>query len=290
MRRSGSVRSAVAASVGVHALLAVGLVLLLRWHSDRSDDATTAPSIDTRAEVRFEFLEEDASPAAEAQAEISRPPLAENSPPLANAIAIPRTLPAELSALLRIPPPVVSPVVEVPVTPAVSAEPRPKPGPAWATGGTAAHGPLAPQQTIVYVLDASGSMGEWGKFDTARGALIATLKLQPESVRFQIVIYAGSATLPIRAAPGECLAATASNIDRAIEALRTLDSPAGRSNHIDGLRAALALRPDLVLFFTDADDLPMAPLRGALKQAAKPATVCLARVAARRVETPVELK
>ena len=57
------------------------------------------------------------------------------------------------------------------------------------------HGPLNAGQSIVYILDASGSMGEWGKFDKARKKLIATLQSQRETVSFQVVIYTGALRL-----------------------------------------------------------------------------------------------
>ncbi|HEY2910411.1 MAG TPA: vWA domain-containing protein [Gemmataceae bacterium] len=161
---------------------------------------------------------------------------------------------------------------------------------AWSVGGMAVHGPLAPNQAIVYLLDASGSMGEWGKFDAARRALVATLRLQPPNVRYQVVVYAGTATVLLRGAPGECLPATPGNLTRTIAALEALPAPAGRSNHVEGLRTALTLHPELVLFFTDGDDLPALALRNVRKQAARPATVCLARVNGDRVEAPLEVK
>ena len=142
----------------------------------------------------------------------------------------------------------------------------------------------------MYLLDASGSMGEWGKFDAARAALIATLRLQPPTVRFQIVIYAGTARSPLRGGAGEALPATAANIDRAIEALQTLEPPTGRSNHLEGLRVALFFRPDVALFLTDGDDLPAARFRGLVKQAEKPATICIARATARGIAAQIEVK
>lgn len=292
--RGATFRRAVAASIGVHVLLAIGLVLLSRWQASQPRETRTA-TIDTRAAVRFEFVSEEPEATVEVQPTPEVPPIAPGSPstevtgdsgpPLANAIAIPRTLPSELFGLLR-----KSTLTEVPVRPVAATTPRSKPGPTWAAAGSPVHGALDSKQCIVYVLDASASMGEWGKFDAALGALIATLRLQPESVRFQVVIYSGTASIPLRGPSGECLPATAENLARMIEVLRAVASPAGRSNHVEGLRTALALRPDLVLIFTDADELPATAFRGIVRQAAKPATICVARVNDRGVGTPVEVK
>ena len=86
------------------------------------------------------------------------------------------------------------------------------------------HGTLKPGQTIIYVLDASGSMGEYGKFERARRSLIATLQEQPESVRFQVVVYAGTAILPLPAPASGCVAATPDNINRMELALRVFEA------------------------------------------------------------------
>jgi hypothetical protein len=287
MRRP-SLRKAVAMSIGAHALLAAGVALLLTRHEERP----AAPSVvDTRADVRMEFAGEANEPPAEVQVSRSEPlPPSEiiadagGSRPLAG--SIPHMLPAEWLTLLK----KATAAQPAPVQPAAGSAPTTDPGPTWAQGGTAVHGPLNAKQSIVYVLDASGSMGEWGKFDAARRALVATLHLQPETVRFQVVVYSGTASVPVRSVPGACIPATAGNIARTIDALNALGSPTGRSNHAEGLRTALAFHPDLVLFFTDADDLPGAVFRGILKQASMPTMVCVGKVDARVVGTPVEVK
>lgn len=300
--RGASLRKAVIASIGVHLLLAAGGVLILRRQA--TDAVPASIGIETRADVRFEFVAEEPShpleltplpekleptpvPEVAAVPNLEPNPEVPAGPPLANAIAIPRTLPPEVMGLVKksasAPPAAANLVQPIAAT-------QTKPVPAWMTSGTPLHGALDAKQCIVYVLDASGSMGEWGKFDAARGALIATIRLQPESVRFQIVIYSGVVATPIRSAPGECLASTSANVAKAIAALESLGAPSGRSNHVEGLRAALAFRPDLVLILTDADDLPSTAFRGVVKQAAKPAKICTARVQARAVDSPVEVK
>lgn len=314
-------RRAIAASVGLHALLAVVVGLILRSQANRPEPAP--PGIDTHVDVKLNFSVDDAAapivtppsespttpippdpPPAPApspeQTEPARPPLAATSPP-------PRTLPPEMLALLRKPMPAPD-VVEVPITPAprhpspavqtasgaetqrpTKADSRPSADAKWA-GGSPLHGSLAVGQSIVYVLDASGSMGEWGKFDAARRDLIATLKRQPETVRFQVVVYSGSASLPLSGARSGCIASTADNVAGMADALTRLERPTGRSNHLEGFQTALSLRPDFVLILTDANDLPSSSFRRALPQVGKPVVVCVAKVGAQKVEKPVELK
>jgi hypothetical protein len=287
------------------AVLAVGV-----WREANRPEPSRGPALDTRApddaKVEFRFLDE---PAAEVT--VPEPPAVEPAPapspdprpPLAEAVRpptvpqIPRTLPPELLALIR-KPPTLPAVVEVPVT--VTPQQRDDaapPGPlrpvADTRPGTGSspvppiHGALSPGQSIVYVLDASGSMGEWGKFEAARRALVATLRGQPEGVRFQVVVYSGS---PRRLLSGAgCVAVTAETVARAEAAVQAI-SPAGRSEHAGGLWVAADLRPDLVLVMTDVDDLPGAMLRGVLARAQKPVRVFVATVTAEGVGPPRELK
>jgi hypothetical protein len=109
-------------------------------------------------------------------------------------------------------------------------------------------------------------------------------------VRFQVVVYAGFAFQPLPAPASGCVPATPDNVERMAAALLALGAPAGRSDHLKGLHAALDLRPDVVLFLTDADGLPAGNLRGVLRQAAKPVALCVATVTATGVKPPMEVK
>src|SRR5437016_1863124 len=223
-----SFRRAVAASVAIHAPLAAVLILAGRWAANRPAP-TRPPGIDTRVadepRIEFRFAEE---PAVEVAVNPEPPRPADTAPPAPNpdpptgsrpeVVRIPAALPPELLALMRKPSPVGPAVVEVPLNPTrMSPPPAPSPSPPRvqpaghasapkpAVGASVSapappvHGPLGAGQTIVYVLDASGSMGEWGKFARARAALIATLRAQPQTVRFQVVVYAGTADVRLPA-------------------------------------------------------------------------------------------
>jgi hypothetical protein len=304
-----ALRRAVWASVVLHALLAGGGVVFLR---PTEHAPVAAPGVDTRAEVRMSLAEvtHDAEVTAPAPAppqvapdappdlpvkpqaaEVTAPqitppkplpttvaPRAEPLHPGPFATSLPRTLPKELGALVRksgATPPMRDPNVK----------------PAGATGPAASarpmHGALKSGQTVVYVLDCSGSMGAAGKFDAARATLAATLGQQPEAVKFQVIVYDAGAR-PLLASDGSAMSATSANVRAATEKLGGLE-PRGRSNHLVALHAALAFRPDVIVLLTDADDLTAALLKPVFDTGAK-VPMCLALVTAAGVQQPRELK
>ena len=150
----------------------------------------------------------------------------------------------------------------------------------------ALHGALAPNTTVVYVLDCSGSMGAAGKIDRARAALGATLRLQGDGTRFQVIVYAGTAK-PLLATGA--VAAGAGNVRMAIEKLEPLEAR-GKSNHLDAIRCALGFHPDVIVVLTDADDLTRAALKPLLATMPRPVLVCVGRVTTETVQRPQELK
>jgi hypothetical protein len=307
MRIGGpSFRRAVAASLGLHLLIAMAIILAGR---EQPRNELKPRGIDTRVAVQVRFMPESMEVPVEAPEPVTHPepasplatppvepsePIRDSRPPVVKRVNVPQSLPPELVALMRKP-------SADPVPPAKS---NPSPGPfrkrrgkeesppsllrkeAGGLGSSPIHGALPAGQTIVYVLDASGSMGEWGKFDVARRSLLATLGVQPDSVKFQIVVYSGMAEFPVRIRGRMPVPATAANVQRAAAALQALGSPAGQSNHLAALRAALELEPDIILILTDAADWPSASLRAASRRA----VVYIARVTADGVGSPVEAK
>lgn len=297
-------RRAVWASVALHVVVVAGAFFALRG----GERKPRAAGIDTRApHVRMHLVEDSVSvevpaqPAppppdtgiAQAIPKISPPPPTPRavSPPAAApalpgrpfAPAVPRTLPPELVALLRKPGANPSP-----------APPRePDVRPAGATGVKAGatpamHGALKPGQTVVYVLDCSGSMGAASKFDAARAALAATLRAQPATVRVQVVVYDDGAHT-LLASDGTAPPATDANVRALVAKLAALDAR-GKSNHAVAVRAALAFRPDVIVLLTDADDLTAAALAPVLATAAKSVAVCVGLVTADGVRPSRELK
>lgn len=320
MRIGGpSFRRAAAASLGLHALIA--LVIVLAGREQPGSEAKPPRGIDTRVAVEVRFAPESVEVPVEAPEPVMRPepapsratppaepsePIRDSRPPVVQAAHIPQSLPPELLALMRRPAADATPArfnaspgpdnpspkrggKKDDTPPSLSGKGAGGLGSSGAGGigsATPIHGALPAGQTIVYVLDASGSMGEWGKFDVARRSLLATLQAQPDTVKFQIVVYSGTAEFPVRIRGHMPIPATAANIERAAAALQSLSSPAGRSNHLAALRTALEVEPDIILVLTDAADWPV----GNLRPASKRAVVYIARVTAEGVGTPAAAK
>ncbi|HYH65236.1 MAG TPA: vWA domain-containing protein [Urbifossiella sp.] len=276
MRLRSRVGWAVAASLGVHALVVAVAVLMMR-HAV-GPDAPTPPRFDTRVTVGAEPAREEsppvqvvAAPDPEPPAPVGPPTVSEaQDPPVATGglsgsstphiVSVPPALPDTVLAHLRRFTHTPSPIVDPAVRPAAAVSAvRP------------AHGALAAGQRVVYLLDASGSMGEWGKFAASRDVLTATAAVQPASVDVKVVVYA----------------ATAEVVTPAALAART---PVGRGDHLAGLRFALAQAPDIVVWFTDADELPTAAVRTLLRRAGKPVTLFVARVGPNGVAAPAEFR
>lgn len=291
-----ALRKAVWASVALHVVVAIGFFALVR----QPEVVTSRPAIDTRAPhiqmhlaevvTEVEVRPEPPAPAAPSALAVTQPKPEPPSPPPETAgpagpfvPAVPQALPPELVALIR------KPVAAAPAT--VAPDPNVKPAgataaPAPAPVGRVLHGAFKPAQTVVYVLDCSGSMGATGKFTAARSALLTTLAQQPATVRFQVVVYDSA---PRALVPGGAVLATPENVQTASAKLAAIE-PRGKSNHLIALRAALDLRPDVVVWLTDADDLTGAAIKPVLKASGRPVPVCVGLVTAAGVQQLRELK
>lgn len=132
-------------------------------------------------------------------------------------------------------------------------------------------------------------MGAAGRFDRARAALAATLQLQPSTVRFQVIVFAGRA-IPLLPSNGSTpLWATEANIRAAIEKLTPLE-PRGKTSHLEAIRAALAFQPDVILLLTDVEDVTAATFQRLLATATKPTRIAISLVTAETIQLPRELK
>jgi hypothetical protein len=108
-------------------------------------------------------------------------------------------------------------------------------------------------EKVVYVIDRSGSMAMHGALAAARRELLASLERLPPAAFFQVIIYSSAARL-LLPSPTRWLQATPENRCLAADALARLE-PDGSTCHDKALPLALSLRPDVVFFLTDADDL-----------------------------------
>ncbi len=172
------------------------------------------------------------------------------------------------------------PTVEPPAAPpavAKSDKPQPSaegsassaPSPAAGQPSTSAEtgikgGPIFPvpaaAKSVVYVIDRSGSMGERGRLALARRELEASLRRLPESTQFQVIPYNRRAEALRLSGTTSLVPATPDNVNQAARLLDGLE-PEGGTEHLPALQQAIRLRPDVIYFLTDADDLNPADVR-----------------------------
>ena len=263
-------RRAVFASVAIHIVVGALLVLALRIHPNSEPPA---PGIDTRADVVVRLF--DDGPSVEARVmEAPSPAVVAERPAapepeigrLPHADSGPRTLPSEILAIISR---------------------------SVARGRSRAFRRHSPFQrftahddgkTVVYVLDCSGSMGE---FDKPRARGTPCDPAARRGVRFQVVAY-NSLARAIVSGTG-ALPATAANIELA-ESTILAQAAAGRSNHLEGIRVAARFRPDFIVLLTDADGLARDQFKAVLAALEKPTYICLAKVSASSVGAAQELR
>ncbi len=113
-------------------------------------------------------------------------------------------------------------------------------------------GAAARGQSIAYVVDASGSMADFGAMAVAKAELAASLERLVPDQRFQIVFYNNTprAFSPDSGRQG-LPRATAVEKEKARQFIRAQQPELG-TVHIDALRLALASAPDAVFLLTDA--------------------------------------
>jgi hypothetical protein len=264
---------AILASALLHGLLAAFLAFAVR---SRTSTAPGPSRLDTRVDVVVRVF--DLGPSLGA-----RPPdPASPSPALASESTAPDPRSAQLvenghTPHAWVPPQSLSAETVAVIARSVAAAPVSK-------SSTIAHSPLGairPGQSIVYVLDCSGSMGEHGKLALARAALITTLSAQSEDARFQVIVYDGAARPLV---PGtSCVPATSANVQVAASKLATQQAR-GRSNHMEALLAAIRFNPDAILILTDMDGLTRDQCRALRAQLRKPTSIGLSRVTATSIE------
>ena len=107
--------------------------------------------------------------------------------------------------------------------------------------------------SFAYVIDCSGSMTARGSLDVAKRELLASLAQMSPEARFAVVFYNLEAKVfTDQAGRAGMMAATPSNKGR----VRTLLSgvqPDGGTDHMQALKAAFGLHPEVIFFLTDAD-------------------------------------
>lgn len=296
-------RRAVGASALLHIVAACAFVWVVRSNEEPKPAQLGIDTLVTdEPQVRMHLVEDTATsvevrPQPVPQPNSAKPADTPSPAPPAKPFATvpPRSLPDELLTLLR-KPSSTGATAEVPIQPNptnVGTDPNVKP--ASGTSGAksvssvqAFHGAFKPNQTVVYVLDCSGSMGAGGKFDAARAALLATLQQQPPTVRFQIIVYAREAA-PLLASDGSALLANEANLRLAASKLAAL-AACGKSNHLPAISAALRFHPEVIVLLTDAEELTAATLKPVLAASSRSTPVFMGHVTDTGVQSLRELK
>jgi hypothetical protein len=160
--------------------------------------------------------------------------------------------------------PTILPDTPVPIVPA--SPPEPATGPPGAAEAPRSEGNAggrpgltffqvaAEGQSVVYVIDRSASMGLGDGLAAARAELLASLRQLPASARFQVVCYSRDADVLRIAGRSDLVPATPDNVRETAQLLDHARA-GGSTNHVQALRRALALEPDVIFLVTDAADL-----------------------------------
>ncbi len=109
--------------------------------------------------------------------------------------------------------------------------------------------------SFVYVFDRSGSMGGSGRtsLQMVKGELLKSLRNLGETQQFQMIFYNDRPTLfnPSGVA-GKLAFGNENNKQRAIQFIDSIAAEGG-TDHLEALRAATGMHPDVIFFLTDGD-------------------------------------
>lgn len=121
--------------------------------------------------------------------------------------------------------------------------------------GTEFFGAKEQGESFVYAIDCSGSMTRNSALEVAKRELLASLGRLPFAAKFGVVFYNQKPT--VFADPSGHAGLMAATLEaKARVRTRLREIPAdGSTNHMLALRAALAMKPEVLFFLTDADFL-----------------------------------
>jgi len=109
-------------------------------------------------------------------------------------------------------------------------------------------------KTVVYVIDRSVSMGPNGKLARAKQELQRSVEQLSVDARFQIVLFNRSIEVLTVEQTAGLFSATPENKLRATEFLKSV-LPEGGTRPVPALKWALAMKPDVIYFLSDSEDL-----------------------------------
>ncbi len=109
-------------------------------------------------------------------------------------------------------------------------------------------------KNIVYVIDRSVSMGPNGKLARAKRELLRSLEQLPADSRFQVILFNSSVEILTGDQGADLLPANPENRRRAAQFLSSALSEGG-TLPLPALKRALTLKPDVIFFLSDAEDM-----------------------------------
>ena len=119
--------------------------------------------------------------------------------------------------------------------------------------GTEFFGARDRASSFAYVVDCSGSMSNRGALRIAKAELLASLERLPPDALFAVVFYNVRATVfPNAEGRPSLMPATIANKERLRTRLNAIH-PDGGTDHLVALRAAIAMKPEVMFFLTDAE-------------------------------------
>jgi hypothetical protein len=136
----------------------------------------------------------------------------------------------------------------------------PAPGGAGGGGGLGLFAAPGAGRSVVYVVDRSVSMGPSGALKVAVAELIAGLRRLPPTARFQVIAYNTAAPRLIINRRDWLLPADPETVEQGVRLVADLRAGGGTA-HVNALCEGLKLRPDVLYFVTDADELTLDDVR-----------------------------
>jgi hypothetical protein len=152
------------------------------------------------------------------------------------------------------------------------------------SGGTTFFQIGSPGRSVVFVLDRSLSMGLHGAFERARAELLNSLHHLPANVQVQVLAY-NHQEPHFLLTPEQLLPADIPVINLFAQAIADL-MPNGSTHHVNALRRALLLKPDVIYFVTDADDLNLGDVAAIIEANKSGTTIHVIEMTNRRAPEP----
>lgn len=111
--------------------------------------------------------------------------------------------------------------------------------------------------TFVYVIDCSGSMGDYDALEFAKAELLVSLQTLTPSQKFQVIFYSEKAyPLNLAGTGTQLVPGTDVNRNKARQQI-TEKTPLVGTRHMPALLAALKYEPDVIFLLTDAQDVSL---------------------------------